>query len=273
MITHITCVIYIALMLIAVNAECKCTGPVGKYWPSTARQHFYCSCDCTNINSKEFGPVSKVTNVECVTKSNDNHKSFYPSVYPKPTQTTLANGIVLDSDRNGWTNKHDINNYQRVTFPRGSQYKHFSGKISGDGSGISIFDGRMTYSDGSIYYGVLDHNIKQGDGDYKNSDNSYYYSGSYINDQRYGYGTETISYGDTNIKYQGQFDNGRKHDNQAKETVITKTEKTLYIGPFVNGQRHGDGFIQTEITIKGWFFDSEVWSNKVPVKYYYGIKQ
>jgi|JI6StandDraft_1071083.scaffolds.fasta_scaffold01334_5 hypothetical protein len=68
--------------------------------------------------------------------------------------------------------------------------------------------GVVVFRDGRLYEGLLENNIRQGEGLFVLPDKSWFY-GEFSNDKKDGFGTELNS----RYRYQGQYVNGMKHGN------------------------------------------------------------
>lgn len=137
--------------------------------------------------------------------------------------------------------------YLKKSFNDGSYIKFF-GKVDKDGYPISgklyysdgnraeidIKTSTVTYSNGTVYEGMLVNLQKNGNGKiiYSNGD---IYVGTFVNDKLTGHGVYTFSNGDT---YEGDFVNGKKH-GYGKYTRAQ--DNSTYEGYFKNGAKHGEG--------------------------------
>jgi len=81
----------------------------------------------------------------------------------------------------------------------------FNGKCHGVGK-LRLIVGVVVFLDGRLYEGLLENNIRQGEGLFVSSDRSWFY-GEFSNDKKDGFGTEL----NNRYRYQGHFVNGMKH--------------------------------------------------------------
>ncbi len=99
---------------------------------------------------------------------------------------------------------------------------------------IDLDEGKVTYSDGTVYYGVLDADYRRtGSGSitWKNGDS---YTGDFVADELTGSGVFTFASGDI---YEGELKNGVK---EGRGKYIS-SDGSEYEGEFKNDLRHGKG--------------------------------
>ena len=103
---------------------------------------------------------------------------------------------------------------------------------------IDVDAGRVTYSDGTVFYGTLDADYRRsgkGSITWKNGDS---YEGDFLADRLSGRGVYRFKSGDV---YEGDFVDGKKHG----EGKYTSFDGGYYEGGFENDLRHGKGKLVT----------------------------
>ena len=103
---------------------------------------------------------------------------------------------------------------------------------------IDLEEGRVTYSDGTVFLGKLDSDYRRtGKGaiTWQNGDS---YEGDFLADKLSGQGIYTFKSGDV---YEGEFVDGKKHG----KGKYTSFDGSYYDGEFKNDLRHGKGKLVT----------------------------
>ena len=138
-----------------------------------------------------------------------------------------------------------------LTLPNGEEIR-FTGLFDRNGNPISgtiyyanglsaeidVEEGRVTYSDGTVYLGKLDSDYRRsgkGSITWQNGDS---YEGDFLSDMLSGSGIYTFKSGDV---YEGDFQNGKKHGTGK----YTSFDGSYYEGGFENDLRHGEGKLVT----------------------------
>ena len=147
-----------------------------------------------------------------------------------------------------------------LTLPSGEEIR-FTGLFDMDGNPISgtiyyanglsaeidLEEGRVSYSDGTVFLGTLDADYRRsgkGSITWKNGDS---YEGDFISDMLSGSGTYTFASGDV---YEGDFVEGKKQGHGK----YTSFDGSYYEGGFENDLRHGTGKL---VTSDGGVYDGE----------------
>lgn len=147
-----------------------------------------------------------------------------------------------------------------ITLPDGEQIR-FTGLFDKDGNPISgtiyyanklsaeidLEAKRVTYSDGTVYYGVLDSDYRRtgkGSITWPNGDS---YEGDFLSDKLSGSGIYTFKSGDV---YEGEFLDGKKNG----KGKYTSFDGSYYEGDFKDDYRHGNGKL---VTSDGGVYEGE----------------